>query len=61
MRSGTFSQRFQTRKPFVRFAPVEAHLDGITQNMLVYLKENDGLTSSAILDWMLEKSGWEHS
>lgn len=44
---------------FVRYAPIDAYFEGLAIELLEYLKSNKRLTSSDILNWIIEKAGWE--
>ena len=44
---------------FVRYAPSQAYGQGLAQDLLVFLSESEGLTSSDVIEWIIDKAGWE--
>lgn len=44
---------------FIRYAPSQAYGQGFASELLDYLKGSDGLTSSDVIEWIIDRAGWD--
>ena len=44
---------------FVRYTPTEIVLKGLADDFIDYMNANRGLTTSDVLEWIIDKAGWE--
>ena len=46
---------------FVRFVPSIAESEGVADDLLDYMENSPELTTSDILEWIANKSGWDYT
>lgn len=44
---------------FVRYTPTEIVLEGLADDFIDYKNANSELTTSDVLEWIIDKAGWE--
>ena len=44
---------------FVRYTPTEIVLEGLADDFIDYMNANRGLTTFDVLEWIIDKAGWE--